>query len=524
MRSFVNFFLERYSEILQQSLQHLYLTSVALFFAILVGVLVGIILSRFPKISTLIISFLGAIQTIPSLALLGFMLPFLGIGALPAIVALFLYALLPIVRNTYIGIQSIEGSVKESAVGIGMTDYQILTQIEIPIALPIIFAGIRTATVINIGVATLCALIGAGGLGEFIFRGISLNNPQMILAGAIPSALLALGLDFGLGWIEKKMEYFRRYGMYVFGGLGIVLIGSVFLYLFNNQASNKIKAGFDAEFMERADGLPGLAKHYNFQFPMESIEMDAGLMYQALANEKVDLIGGYSTDGRIKAYDLVVLEDDKNYFPPYQVIPLLNAKTMQKYPYLKEILEKLAGKIADQKMQTLNYEVDSLKKQPKEVAQAFVKSLGYKYKEYYTADNQIDIIIGGKKFTEQYILCEIFKIMIENYSSLKVKIKGGLGGSQIVFGAIKTQEIDIYPEYTGTAFLVLLDTQNQTVKQEKMQPQQMYNFVKESLKSHHQIETLAPLGFNNTYALMVKRSFAQKHQLKKISDLANFKF
>src|SRR5690606_14204600 len=134
----------------------------------------------------------GILQTIPSIALLGFMIPLLGIGAKPAIVALFLYALLPIIRNTYSGILGVNPAVKEAATAMGMTRRQVLWKVELPLAFPVILAGIRTATVITVGVATLAAYIGAGGLGEFIFGGIALNNSAMILAGAIPAALLAL--------------------------------------------------------------------------------------------------------------------------------------------------------------------------------------------------------------------------------------------------------------------------------------------------------------------------------------------
>ena len=146
---------------------------------------------------------MGVIQTIPSLALLGFLLPLVGIGTTPAIIALFLYALLPIVRNTYTGIKEIDPAIKEATIGMGMTHFQMLRYVEFPLAFPVILAGIRTSTVINVGVATLCALIAAGGLGEFIFRGISLNNTQMILAGAIPASLLAIILDGTLGLIQK---------------------------------------------------------------------------------------------------------------------------------------------------------------------------------------------------------------------------------------------------------------------------------------------------------------------------------
>lgn len=148
----------------------------------------------------------NVIQTIPSLAILGFMIPLLGIGVRPAIAALFLYALLPIIRNTYTSVIGINPALIESATGMGMTQRQILVSVRLPLALPIIMAGIRTSTVICVGIATLCAFIGAGGLGTLIFRGISMVNNKVILAGAIPAALLALILDFLLGRLEALLS------------------------------------------------------------------------------------------------------------------------------------------------------------------------------------------------------------------------------------------------------------------------------------------------------------------------------
>ncbi|MBC6419854.1 MAG: ABC transporter permease subunit [Prochloron sp. SP5CPC1] len=179
------FFTSNIREIFDQTVQHIGLTVISLAIAVTVGVLVGVVLTRYPRFSTQVIGTVGVIQTIPSVALLGFLLPLLGIGVTPAIIALFLYALLPIVRNTYTGIEEVDGSIKEAAKGMGMPDLQILFKVELPLAIPVIFAGIRTAAVTTVGVATLSALIASGGLGEFIFRGIALNNVNMMLAGAI---------------------------------------------------------------------------------------------------------------------------------------------------------------------------------------------------------------------------------------------------------------------------------------------------------------------------------------------------
>jgi osmoprotectant transport system permease protein len=188
------------------TLQHLYLTGIAMGFAILVGVSLGVLLSRFRWLATPILGTASIIQTIPSLAILGFMIPLLGIGVRPAIAALFLYALLPIIRNTYTSVIGIAPALIESATGMGMTRRQILVSVRLPLALPVIMAGIRTSTVICVGIATLCAFIGAGGLGTLIFRGISMVKNEVILAGAIPAALLALALDFLLGRLEALLS------------------------------------------------------------------------------------------------------------------------------------------------------------------------------------------------------------------------------------------------------------------------------------------------------------------------------
>jgi len=205
MGSFITFVQVRGGQILALTLEHLYLTGLAMGLAILIGVLLGILLTRFERLATPVLGTASVIQTVPSLAILGFLIPLLGIGFAPAIVALFLYALLPIIRNTYTGVIGVDPAIIEAAVGVGMTQRQVLTLVRLPLALSVIMAGIRTATVICVGIATLCAFIGAGGLGELIFSGISMVNANMILAGAIPAALLALILDFVLGRIEKML-------------------------------------------------------------------------------------------------------------------------------------------------------------------------------------------------------------------------------------------------------------------------------------------------------------------------------
>ncbi|MBD1844951.1 ABC transporter permease [Cyanobacteria bacterium FACHB-63] len=202
-------FLTRYGdEILERLGQHLFLVGVALSIAILVGIPLGILITRRPALGKPILGFANVMQTVPSLALFGFLLPIPiigGIGARTAIVALVLYSLLPIIRNTVVGINSVDPAVREAGRGMGMSDQQLLFQVELPLAMGVILSGVRVATVIGVGLATIASAIGAGGLGEFIFRGVAIVDNQLILAGAVPAAIVALGADWGLGWIERRL-------------------------------------------------------------------------------------------------------------------------------------------------------------------------------------------------------------------------------------------------------------------------------------------------------------------------------
>jgi osmoprotectant transport system permease protein len=187
------------------TLEHLQLTAIAVAIAIVIGVPLGAFLVRERKLSGPVLAAIGVIQTVPSLALLGLLIPLLGIGEKPAVLALFLYALLPIVRNTFSGLDGIDPAAIDAARGMGMRDRQILLKVSLPLALPVVMGGIRTSTVINVGVATLAALVGAGGLGKFIFRGIAMVDGKTILLGAIPAALLALALDGLLALVEWRL-------------------------------------------------------------------------------------------------------------------------------------------------------------------------------------------------------------------------------------------------------------------------------------------------------------------------------
>lgn len=192
-------------ELLTKTLEHLMLTGISTGVAILIGVPLGVLILRNGAVRGPVLGMTGIIQTVPSLAMLAFLLPLLGIGAKPALVALTFYALLPIVRNTYTGLASVPPETIEAANGLGFTGTQRLWMVEMPLALPVIVAGIRTAAVIGVGIATLSAFIGAGGLGDFINRGLALNNTRLILLGAVPAAGLALLLDFLIGRLERLL-------------------------------------------------------------------------------------------------------------------------------------------------------------------------------------------------------------------------------------------------------------------------------------------------------------------------------
>lgn len=210
--SLLDFLLRNRSQIFESSVEHIWLVAVTMLLAIGIGVPLGILVTRRPWLSKPIIGGANAAETIPSLALFGFLLPVPWLGDRAdrlAIAALTLYALLPIIRNTATGIAGVDPAVCEAARGMGMTERQILFQVELPLSLSYLLAGVRVATVLTIGIATIAAAVGAGGLGEFIFRGLAMVNDQLILAGAIPAAILALAADLILGLLERRLRYAR---------------------------------------------------------------------------------------------------------------------------------------------------------------------------------------------------------------------------------------------------------------------------------------------------------------------------
>ncbi len=503
-------------EIFDKFIDHIALTSISLVLATIIGISLGLIITRQKQLANNILGLVGVIQTIPSVALLGFMLPIIGIGATPAIIALTLYALLPIIRNTYTGIEEVEASIKEAAKGMGMSNLQILTKVELPLATPVIFAGIRTATVITVGYATIAALIASGGLGEFIFRGIALNNVYMILAGAIPAALLAIGLDFILGFLEKNIS--RLIKPILIGSL--IILGIILPFTVANiWFDNTFKVGVSFEFMERDDGYKLFKKNYGLE--LNTVELQGGLLTQALQDKSIDMLIGSSTDGRGKAYDFTILEDDLHVNPPYYATPLVRKDTLRKYPELERVLNKLGGKISQETMMELNYRADYQKQPINEIVKDFLSEIGFQTNTTRKTPKP-DIIIGSKSYTEQYILAEIMAIAIENETNYDVELRTGLAGTFICFNALINDEIDLYPEYTSTGLMAILEVDNDFRSTILYDKNKVLEYVREEFRKLYNLEWLTPFGFNNTYVLTMRNQDLSKLNITSISDLKEY--
>ncbi len=296
----------------------------------------------------------------------------------------------------------------------------------------------------------------------------------------------------------------------------VVAVCTVVLILTQQKDyAQSIKPAFGAEFLTRPDGYTGLKNHYNFKFKNEPKQMVDGLLYKALANRSVDIINGFATDGRIPAYELVCLEDDRNFFPPYYAAPLIRKETLMNYPQLKKVLNSLSGKITNEKMQQLNYQADEKGKKAIDIAREYLINLqliednNLENKEYNG-----EIIIGSKEFTEQEILGEILSLMIEHNTNIKVKRKLNLGGTIICFNALKAGDLDLYPEYTGTGLVNIL--KHDVISD----PEKVYKIVKSKFEQEYNLIWLKPFGFNNTYTLTMRKESVQKLGLKTITDLS----
>jgi osmoprotectant transport system permease protein len=515
MSGFWKYLSTNYEQIFSLLGQHIYLSVISVLIAILIGVPLGILISREPKFSKPIIGITNIIQAVPSLALLGFLIPFAGIGSTPAIIMVVLYSLLPIVKNTYTGLTNIDGEILEAAKGIGLTKSQTMKKVQLPLAFPMIMAGIRISAVTAVGLMTIAAFIGAGGLGYLVFAGVQTVDNYMILAGAIPACILALFIDFIVGKLESTLSYTNKQKsvstsgkttkkiMISFAAILIIIAGAVTIYSkanaedkivigsknfseqlilgniladiienktdiqverklnlggtqvafsaletgdidlyveytgtglvnilkqspqsdpdevyaimqkefkqkygievlkpigFNNTyalavrqdtanqynlntisdlgtVSDGLMMGPTIEFANRQDGLPGLSTTYNMKFK-DVKAIDGGLRYTALENHKSDVIDAFSTDGLLEEFQLKVLKDDKNFFPPYYAVPIIKEKTLTEHPELKKAINSLSGTLTDEKMRQLNFKVDSLKQSPEKVAKEFLEKEG----------------------------------------------------------------------------------------------------------------------------------------------------
>jgi osmoprotectant transport system permease protein len=500
-------------ELLSLTFEHVELTVLALALAVSIGFPLGLWLARRPRASGPVLGVVSVVQTIPSLALLGVLIPLTGIGRVPAIVALVLYALLPIVRNTVTGVQGVDRSVREAAVGMGMSDRQVLARVELPLALPVIFAGVRTATVVSVGVATLAALVGGGGLGVYIFRGISLADTGLVLAGAVPAAALAVVLDSALGLVERRFTRLAR-------PFALAFVAVIALSAHRGLASfdgSRFRIAMPAEFAERPDGYRGLVARYGLA--ADVVEMDHGLMYRALDDGRVDAVVGYSTDGEIARFDLRIVQDDRRYFPPYSAAPVVRRDSLSRHPELGSALDKLSGRIDGRRMSALNARVELDHETPAAVAESFLRELGLTPGPHRRRD-AADVVIGSKIFAEQYILAEMLAELVETFTPLSVKLATGLGGTKICFEALRKGEIDVYPEYTGTGLYAILGRSG--TGDVSADPDVVYGRVKDAFASEFALEWLAPFGFGNTYAVIAKPATLERLGVRTTSELAAF--
>ena len=361
-------------------LEHVRLTMISVGLAILIGVPLGILVSYVRPLNKPILGLTNLIQAIPSMALLGFAIPLLGIGTLPAVVVVFLYSLLPIVKNTCTGIGQINPQIIEAAMGIGMTRFQILYKIQLPLTLPFLMAGVRIASVTAVGLMTIAAFIGAGGLGFLVFSGIASLNNGMILAGAIPACLLALAVDWLLSLVETLVT------------------------------------------------------------PL-SLQPDA--FHDRAGQQRKRRI----TKGIVCIISLILL------------ISL--------------------GTTAYQSMM-----------RPGNI-----------------------IRVGSKQFSEQHVLGNILKELIENKTHLKVESHFGAGGTQVLFEAMQKKELDLYIDYTGTVFVDIL--KHHPSSDEKA----VYEISKKEMADKYKIQLLQAMRFHNDYALAVAPEISEKYHLQTLSDL-----
>lgn len=488
--------------------EHMEISLAAILIAVIIGGIAGILISEYQRSAKPTLAVINFLYTIPSISMLGFLIPFSGVGNGTAVIALTVYALLPMVRSTYTGITNVDPMILEAAKGMGSTRWQILYKVKLPLAMPVILAGIRNMVTMTIALAGIASFIGAGGLGVAIYRGITTNNTAMTMAGSLLIAVLALVVDFVLGVVEKRLSLrsvrvrkqnramavaalvvcvalvmaavapagrkqtiriatkpmteqyilgemldllieqdtdlnveltqgvgggtsniqpamesgeFDLYPEYTGTGWNMVLkqdglyteklfdklqkqyensldMQWIGMYGFNNtyglvvrselaekyhlktysdlaKISDQLTFGAEYDFFEREDGYDALCDAYDFRFK-KTMDMDIGLKYQAIDQDKIDVMVIFTTDGQLSVSDVTVLQDDKSFYPSYLCGNVIRKETLTKYPELEKIFEKLAGTISDEQMAQMNYEVETEGKEPREVAKLFLKQKG----------------------------------------------------------------------------------------------------------------------------------------------------
>lgn len=303
----------------------------------------------------------------------------------------------------------------------------------------------------------------------------------------------------------------------LFTALALVGTGLLLWHQLTTLRQGRLTAGFNAEFLERPDGYKGLSKAYGFQFLDEPKQMDSGLMYKACADGAVDVICGFATDGRIAAYDLLPLEDDEGFFPPYYAAPLIRAETLEKHPDLEAILNRLAGKLDDDTIRRLNLEVDRQQdpRKASDAARDFLVAGSLIPDDAKPGDGSAGTIrVGGKDFTEQLVLGEMMATLVECSSNLRVDRKLYLGGTMICFNALEAGDLDLYAEYTGTGLVNILK------RPVISDPEEAYHAVKKAFRDKYDLVWLKPFGFNNTYTLTMRRAQARTLGIRRVSGLA----
>lgn len=518
------FLLAHQADLIEHTLQHLELVAFALLAAVLLGLPLAVLLRRNGPATSAFLGFAGIVQTVPSLALLSVMLPLFGLGRNSAVAALFLYALLPVARNTLVGLAEVDAAVLDAARGMGMNAFQLFWSVEFPLALPSIFAGLRTAAVISVGIATLSALVGAGGLGVFIFRGVATNQPAMIFLGAVPAALLALGIDGALALAQHSLlRHPRRVAV-----ITLLLLAGCMLSVWRGGPASPLLFGFTAGFAQRADGYEAWRRQYELP-ALRYNEINPGLLYDALRQGEVDVACGFSTDGRVDALGLRVLADDRHCFPHYDAAVLARAQLFERIPALRDLLEKFQGAISEKTMRQLNRRVDQEGLTPEAAATEFLRgwapTAGVDWQERRARAKRTDLdapdlVIGAMNSTEQYILGHILEQLIDGATPWNSQLKAGLGGTAICFQALQRGDIDLCPEYSGSLALNILNAGADPAALSRLgDASQLNAWLAGEMRRRYGLEWLMPFGYSRSFAILVRNDDGRFRGITTISAL-----